>query len=99
MVPVVWSLVYSFFKGSPALGFQFVGLTNYRHRWTDATIRQTLLFTIKYAVVSSTLIRTEGSAQLDLISRIRNLDTAALRSWVVLARMWSLVPVIYDHAP
>jgi raffinose/stachyose/melibiose transport system permease protein len=51
VVPVVWSLVYSFFKGSPALGFQFVGLTNYRHLWTDATIRQTLLFTIKYAVV------------------------------------------------
>jgi raffinose/stachyose/melibiose transport system permease protein len=51
VVPVVWSLVYSFFQGSPALGFNFVGLANFRHLWTDPTVRQTLEFTIKYAVV------------------------------------------------
>jgi raffinose/stachyose/melibiose transport system permease protein len=51
VVPVVWSLVYSFFKGTPALGFQFVGLANFTHLWTDHTVRQTLVFTIKYAVV------------------------------------------------
>jgi raffinose/stachyose/melibiose transport system permease protein len=51
VVPVVWSLVYSFFKGTPALGFQFIGLANFRHLWTDPTVRQTLVFTIKYTVV------------------------------------------------
>ncbi len=51
VVPVVWSLVYSFFKGTPALGFQFIGLANFRHLWSDPTVRQTLVFTIKYTVV------------------------------------------------
>jgi raffinose/stachyose/melibiose transport system permease protein len=51
VVPSVWSLVYSFFKGTPALGFQYVGFTNFTRLWTDPLVRQTLLFTIKYAVV------------------------------------------------
>jgi len=51
VVPAVWSLVYSFFKGTPALGFQYVGFTNFKHLWTDPTLRQTLVFTIKYAAV------------------------------------------------
>lgn len=51
VVPAVWSLVYSFFKGTPALGFQYVGFANFARLWTDPTVRQTLLFTIKYAVV------------------------------------------------
>ncbi|HLH83881.1 MAG TPA: sugar ABC transporter permease [Trebonia sp.] len=51
VVPAVWSLVYSFFKGTPALGFHFVGIANFRQLWTDPTVRQTLLFTIKYTVV------------------------------------------------
>lgn len=53
VAPVVWSLVYSFFKGTPALGFQFIGFANFRQLWTDPTIRQTLGFTIKYTVVLS----------------------------------------------
>ncbi len=51
VVPAIWSLVYSFFKGTPALGFQYVGFTNFKHLWTDPTLRQTLVFTIKYAAV------------------------------------------------
>jgi raffinose/stachyose/melibiose transport system permease protein len=51
VVPAVWSLVYSFFKGTPALGFHFVGIANFRQLWTDPTVRQTLLFTIKYTAV------------------------------------------------
>ena len=49
VVPAVWSLVYSFFKGTPALGFQYVGLANFKHLWTDPTLRQSLVLTIKYA--------------------------------------------------
>jgi multiple sugar transport system permease protein/raffinose/stachyose/melibiose transport system permease protein len=51
VVPAVWSLVYSFFKGTPALGFQFVGVSNFKQLWTDPVVRQSLLFTIKYTVV------------------------------------------------
>jgi raffinose/stachyose/melibiose transport system permease protein len=51
VVPVVWSLVYSFFKGTPALGFNFVGVNNFHRLWTDPVVRQTLGFTIKYTVV------------------------------------------------
>jgi multiple sugar transport system permease protein/raffinose/stachyose/melibiose transport system permease protein len=51
VVPSAWSLVYSFFKGTPALGFQYVGFANFTKLWTDPTVRQTLLFTVKYAVV------------------------------------------------
>jgi raffinose/stachyose/melibiose transport system permease protein len=51
VVPAGWSLVYSFFKGTPALGFQYVGFANFAKLWTDPTVRQTLLFTVKYAVV------------------------------------------------
>ncbi len=38
VVPSVWSLVYSFFQGTPALGFSFVGVTNFKHLWTDPTV-------------------------------------------------------------
>lgn len=51
VVPSGWSLVYSFFKGTPALGFQYVGFANFAKLWTDPTVRQTLVFTVKYAVV------------------------------------------------
>ena len=51
VVPSVWSLVYSFFQGAPASGFSFVGVTNFKHLWTDPTVRSSLLFTLKYAAV------------------------------------------------
>jgi raffinose/stachyose/melibiose transport system permease protein len=51
IVPVVWSLVYSFFSGNPALGFTFVGGKNFGRLFTDPTVASSLLFTIKYAVV------------------------------------------------
>ncbi len=51
VVPVGWSLVYSVFSGSPASGFTFAGLKNFRALFADPTIPQTLLFTVKYATV------------------------------------------------
>ena len=53
VVPVGWSFAYSLFKGSPAGGFSFIGLANFRSLWTDPTVRQTLEFTIKYALIMS----------------------------------------------
>jgi len=51
IVPVVWSFVYSFFSGSPAAGFKYVGGVNFARLFTDPTVGSSLLFTIKYAVV------------------------------------------------
>jgi len=51
VVPVGWSLVYSVFTGSPASGFAFAGLKNFRALFADPTIPQTLWFTVKYATV------------------------------------------------
>ena len=53
VIPVVWSLVYSLFKGSPAAGFSFTGLTNFRALFSDPTISQSFWFTIKYAAILS----------------------------------------------
>ncbi|HTW10603.1 MAG TPA: sugar ABC transporter permease [Acidimicrobiales bacterium] len=53
VVPVCWSLAYSLFTGSPASGFSFVGLKNFRELFDDPTIRQTLWTTVKYALVMS----------------------------------------------
>lgn len=53
VIPVVWSLVYSLYKGSPAAGFSFTGLTNFRSLFSDPTISQSFWFTIKYAAVLS----------------------------------------------
>ncbi|MGD0811688.1 MAG: sugar ABC transporter permease [Acidimicrobiales bacterium] len=53
VVPVGWSFVYSLFSGSPASGFSFVGLKNFRELFDDPTIRQTLWVTVKYGLVMS----------------------------------------------
>ena len=49
VIPVGWSLVYSLFKGSPASGFQYTGLSNFGALFSDPTISQSFWFTIKYA--------------------------------------------------
>jgi ABC-type sugar transport system permease subunit len=51
LVPVVWSLVYTLLEGNVLSGFQFVGLHNFALLVGDATFWQSLVFTLKYAVV------------------------------------------------
>lgn len=51
VIPVVWSLVYSVFSGSPASGFTFAGLKNFRTLFSDPTISQSFWFTIEYAAI------------------------------------------------
>ncbi len=53
VVPVAWSLVYSLFTGSPAAGFRYVALKNFTAMFHDPTVRQTLVFTVKYTIVMS----------------------------------------------
>lgn len=51
LVPMVWSLGYTFFDGSVISGFQFNGFGNFSRLLRDPKIGDALLFTIKYAVV------------------------------------------------
>src|SRR4051794_31532476 len=51
LVPMLWSLGYTFFTGSVITGFSFTGLSNFRKLFDDPALPTALWFTIKYAVV------------------------------------------------
>lgn len=54
LIPIVWSIGYSFFEGSPIGGFEFVGLSNYGKLWQDKDFLNSLWFSAKYAIVVTT---------------------------------------------
>ena len=51
MVPVVWSLYYSFFSGSPGLQWEFAGLDNYARLFKDKNFLNALTVNCKYVLV------------------------------------------------
>lgn len=51
MVPVVWSLYYSFFSGSPGLQWEFAGIDNYIMLFKDKNFRNALIVNLKYIAV------------------------------------------------
>ncbi|WP_299536911.1 carbohydrate ABC transporter permease [uncultured Streptomyces sp.] len=51
LVPMVWSLGYSFTKGNTIDGFTGNGLDNFQRLFTDPAVREALAFTLKYAAV------------------------------------------------
>ncbi|GMA29000.1 ABC transporter permease [Arenivirga flava] len=51
LVPVVWSLGYTFFEGNAIVGFSFVGLQNFGDLLGDTKVHDALWFTLKYALV------------------------------------------------
>lgn len=51
LIPIVWSLGYTFFSGSIVSGFTFTGLKNFGTFFTDPTALSAILFTVKYAIV------------------------------------------------
>jgi raffinose/stachyose/melibiose transport system permease protein len=53
IVPIVWSVGYTFFSGSPITGFKFVGMGNYEQLFTDQKFHEALWFGTKYALVVS----------------------------------------------
>ena len=40
MIPVVWSVVYSFFEGAPGISFKFRGLSGYMQLFSDRAVPQ-----------------------------------------------------------
>ena len=51
MVPVVWSLYYSFFSGSPGLQWEFAGLDNYARLFKDKNFLNALTVNCRYVLV------------------------------------------------
>lgn len=54
LIPVVWSVFYSFQEGTILSGFRFVGLNNFGKLWNDRDFINSLLFGLRYAVIVST---------------------------------------------
>ncbi len=54
LIPVVWSVVYSFQEGTLLSGFRFVGLNNFGKLWGDRDFINSLVFGLRYAVFVST---------------------------------------------
>ncbi|MER6119710.1 sugar ABC transporter permease [Streptomyces sp. NPDC001743] len=51
LVPMAWSLGYSFTTGNTIDGFTGNGLDNFQHLFTDEAVQDALWFTLKYAFV------------------------------------------------
>ena len=87
LVPIVWSVGYTFFSGSPLAGFKFVGLDNYGQIWQDQKFREALWFGTKYAAVVSV-----GQVILGLL--LAMLYMFYLRKSSVLIRTLVFLPVV-----
>ncbi|XVV15092.1 carbohydrate ABC transporter permease [Actinoplanes sp. CA-131856] len=51
LVPMLWSLGYTFFTGSVISGFSFAGFDNFSKLFSDPALPESLWFTVKYAAV------------------------------------------------
>ena len=55
VIPIVWSVTYTFQSGNAISGFEFVGFDNWIEFFRDDTAIDALWFTLRYAVVMTTL--------------------------------------------
>ncbi|WP_394248958.1 carbohydrate ABC transporter permease [Arthrobacter pityocampae] len=51
LVPILWSMGYTFFSGNAISGFTFAGTDNLTRLFTDPEVRTALSFTLRYAIV------------------------------------------------
>ncbi|MHA7280912.1 carbohydrate ABC transporter permease [Arthrobacter sp. MDT2-2] len=51
LVPIIWSMGYTFFSGNAISGFTFAGTDNLARLFTDPEVRTALSFTVRYAIV------------------------------------------------
>ncbi|MDN4609447.1 carbohydrate ABC transporter permease [Arthrobacter burdickii] len=51
LVPIIWSMGYTFFSGNAISGFTFAGTENLTRLFTDPEVRTALSFTVRYAIV------------------------------------------------
>lgn len=55
LIPVITSLGYTFFTGSPLLGFEFTGFDNITRLLVDPDVWSSLWFTLRYAAIVTVL--------------------------------------------
>lgn len=55
LLPMLWSLGLTFYKGSPLGGFRFTGISNYSRLVSDPAVHEAFWFTLKYALLVTTL--------------------------------------------
>jgi multiple sugar transport system permease protein/raffinose/stachyose/melibiose transport system permease protein len=53
LIPMGWSLGYTFYKGNIIDGFRFAGFGNFTKLWHDPQAHSALWFTVKYGIVVS----------------------------------------------
>lgn len=51
LVPIVWSVGYTFYSGSPITGLKFSGWSNYLQLFHDRNFTESLVVSLKYAVI------------------------------------------------
>jgi raffinose/stachyose/melibiose transport system permease protein len=49
-IPIVWSAIYSLFKGMPGISFDFVGPVNYLKMWSDKLFLTSFWVTLRYVL-------------------------------------------------
>ncbi|WP_216326303.1 carbohydrate ABC transporter permease [Deinococcus aestuarii] len=87
LVPILWSLGYTVYEGSPIAGFKFVGLDNYVRLAQDPTFWKALWFGTKYALFVS-------AGQVILGLALALLYAFYLRKSSVLVRTLVFLPVV-----
>ncbi|WP_062311475.1 carbohydrate ABC transporter permease [Demequina rhizosphaerae] len=55
LVPILWSVTYTFQSGNAITGFEFVGFDNWIEFFRDDTALDALWFTLRYAIVMTVL--------------------------------------------
>lgn len=82
IIPIIWSIGYSFFEGSPIRGFEFVGLSNYPKLLRDKDFVRSLLFSARYAAVVTTGQISLGFVLALLYAFYPKLFSATLRTLI-----------------
>lgn len=54
IVPVIWSLYYTFYSGMPGIKWQFCGIDNYLRLFKDKNFTKALIVNIKYILIVTT---------------------------------------------
>lgn len=86
-IPLIWSLVYSFFSGQPGLDFKFDGIQNYLRIFTDKTLWVTVKNNLIYVVVV-------GGMQIVLGFLIAMLINFGVKKHQNLVRSLLFIPVV-----
>lgn len=87
IIPTIWSLVYTFFEGSPITGFEFVGVRNYQAVFNDPDFFASLWRSVRYMFIVTT-----GQVVLGLI--IALLYVFYIRKFSFLIRTLIFFPVV-----